>query len=142
MAQALYFKAVRPGAVIPSYGSAAAIGLDLYACDTHLIGPRERCAIPLGVACRIPDGYYGRIAPRSGLALRNGLGVLAGVIDPDFRGELVALVINHGAERISIHPQNRVAQLILERADRLDPVEVTELPASARALGGFGSTGA
>lgn len=142
MARALLFKALRPGAVIPSYGSASAIGLDLYACSTHLIEPGERCAVPFGVACRIPDDYYGRIAPRSGLALRNGLGVLAGVIDPDFRGELVALVINHGAERISIHPQNRVAQLILERADRLDPIEVTDLPTTSRARGGFGSTGA
>lgn len=144
MASVLPIKLLRPEAIVPSYGSDEAIGLDIYACESRVIEPGARCLVPTGIAMAIPYGYYGRVAPRSGLAVRNGIDVLAGVIDSDYRGEVVAVLVNHSDSRVVVGPGDRVAQLILERADRLNPRRLEaneELPASARGQSGFGSTG-
>lgn len=139
----LLVKRLHPAATCPSYGSAGAIGLDLTAHMSHvfLLEPGERELIKTGIAVAIPEGYYGRIAPRSGLALNHGIGVLAGVIDSDYRGEIGVVLINHSYTPVEIKDGMRIAQLILERADRLPVVVVGDLPDTDRGSNGYGSTG-
>ncbi len=130
-------------AQLPVRGSAGAIGYDLFA-DIGAAFPiprMERRAIPTGIALAIPPGHYGRIAPRSGMALRDGIAVLGGVIDPDFTGEVKVILANLGDECVAIAPGQRIAQLILERASVVDVLEADELDGTGRGAGGFGSTG-
>src|SRR6185503_2736838 len=94
----LSFKKLDERAVLPARGSALAAGLDLYSIEDLTIEPKERHLARTGLAVAIPEGYYGRIAPRSGLALRTGLDVLSGVIDADYRGEIGCLLYNTGDE--------------------------------------------
>lgn len=138
---ALYFKKLDPRAKTPTFGTAGAIGLDLYALENGVLEPGERRGVLTGIAVAIPDGYYGRVAPRSGLAVRRGLDVLAGVIDDDYRGDVSVVLINHGTERVSYAAGDRVGQLILERADKFAPSETDSLPDSVRGTSGWGSTG-
>lgn len=129
-------------ATLPTAGSDGAIGLDLYALHDGILDPGERRAVLTGIAVAIPDGYYGRVAPRSGLAIRHGLDVLAGVIDDDYRGDVSVMLINHGETPAAWHRGSRIGQLILERADKFDPIEcLDDLPATQRGASGFGSTG-
>lgn len=136
-----------PGAVVPSRGSNWAAGLDLSA---HIEEPivlwrGERALVGTGVTLAIPHGYYGRIAPRSGLALRYGIDVMAGVIDSDYRGEVHAMVINLNDERSGgnfvIHNGDRIAQIIIEQIGMFDPVVVESLANTQRGDNGYGSTG-
>lgn len=133
-------------ATIPSYGSDYAIGLDLYADipETILLYSGERIVVSTGIACAIPLGYYGRVAPRSGLSVNKGFDVLGGVIDSDYRGEIKVILINHdvGGKMHTIHNGERIAQLILEKADRAKIFIVDELSSTNRGSSGFGSTGA
>jgi dUTP pyrophosphatase len=133
-------------AIIPTYGSDGAIGLDLHACpEGHMvfIPPGGRCVVPTGIGIAVPQGWYGRLAPRSGLAVKHGIDVLAGVIDADYRGEIKVVLVNFGDSAFDIRTGDRIAQLILERADRFSPAWAfnNELPATSRGTGGFGSTG-
>lgn len=140
----LLVKRLYPCAKIPTYGSKGAIGLDLYAYNqSHeiVVEPGTWMLVKTGISIAVPDGYYGRIAPRSGLALKAGIDVLAGVIDSDYRGEIGVILFNHSNFLFEIKTGDRVAQLILERADRLSPVEVDELPDTERGSAGYGSTG-
>lgn len=141
MRPALLLKRVRPEALTPTYGSPEAIGLDLYAYSGFELLPRERRVVPVGFAFAFPAGYYGRIAPRSGLSHRHGLDVLGGVIDPDYRGEVAAILINHGGTRVLVRAGSKIAQLICERADQLQVLTTESLPGTERGGGGFGSTG-
>lgn len=130
----------------PAYGSAGAAGLDLRAClpedDVSLtLAPGARVLVPTGLAVAVPEGHYGRVAPRSGLALKQGVDVLAGVIDGDYRGEVGVLVLNTGDAPVVVCHGDRIAQLIVERISRPRPVAVDRLEDSARGAGGFGSTG-
>jgi len=135
------FKAVIPGASIPTKGTPGAAGYDLYALSTHtIIGGGGSVLIPTGVAVKIPPGHYARIAPRSGLALREHLAVNAGVIDRDyFPGEIGVIVYctktNH---EYTINKGDRFAQIIIESIYE-DPNEDTS--AEGVTHSGFGSTG-
>lgn len=93
------------------------------------------------MAVSIPQGFYGRVAPRSGLAVRHGLDVLAGVIDSDYRGEIICALINHGDEPIEVEAGMRVAQLIIESIATPEAVWSEDLSETERGQGGFGSTG-
>lgn len=135
-------KLLRPGVEVPSYASDGAIGLDLAASGDHWLAPSGHpCRVATGIAVAIPEGYYGRLALRSGFAFRHDACLLGGVIDPDYRGEIFVAVANVGGHSVGIADGQRFAQLILERADKFVPDVVTELPRSARGAGGFGSTG-
>lgn len=143
-------------ATLPTRGSDTAAGLDLYFDmssqfpEGNLVWDEntpfglpvgERVVLRTGIAVAIPDGYYGQIAPRSGLAVKQGLEMLAGVIDSDYRGEIMVAVLNSGQEMINFTHADRVAQmLILPCADSV-PHAVDELPETARGDGKFGSTG-
>ena len=137
----LAVKKLRPDALVPTRGSEQAIGLDLYAVDKQLLPVGGVLKVPTGIAVAIPKGHYGRVAPRSGLAAKHGIDVLAGVIDADYRGEIVVILVNHGREPVWVEPGMRVAQLILERASIMPVEEVGNLDDTARGIGGFGSTG-
>ena len=137
----LHFKRLHPEARLPARGSADAAGLDLCAVERLTIEPGGRAAVRTGLAVAIPRGFYGRVAPRSGLAVRHGLDVLAGVIDSDYRGEILCALVNHGAEPFEIEPGARVAQLVVEAIATPEPVWAEELEETARGAGGFGSTG-
>lgn len=109
--------------------------------DFRALLPGERRTIRTGIAVAIPPGYYGRIAPRSGLAARCGLDVLAGVVDASFRGEVKVLVVNLGQDPVWLQPNDRIAQLIVESCANATFVEQESLDETARAAAGFGSTG-
>ncbi|WP_437682470.1 dUTP diphosphatase [Sorangium sp. So ce131] len=129
----------------PAYQSEGAVGLDLRAAiDAEVtIGPGERKLVPTGYAVALPDGYEGQVRPRSGLALHHGVTVLnaPGTIDPDYRGELKVLLINHGAAPFTVRRGDRIAQLVLCPVAIAEVVLVSSLAPTARGAGGYGSTG-
>lgn len=132
-------------AQVPTYGSEHAAGMDLYAAidgDAIEIPAKGRAMIPTGVAMAMPVGHYGRIAPRSGLAAKHGLDVLAGVIDCDYRGEIRVVLHNTSDTPYYVNNGERVAQMILAPYVKGEFVTVGTLEESERGEGGFGSTGA
>lgn len=135
------FKKLSQDATIPTYGSSEAIGMDLYASVDIKIYPQSRELVATDIACEIPDGTYLRIAPRSGLAMKFGIDVLAGVIDPDYRGALGVILQNNGDDLFTIKKGDRIAQAILEEAVRANIIEVDDISDTDRGEGGFGSTG-
>lgn len=132
---------------LPSYQSALAAGLDLLAAvpadKPAIIAPGARALIPTGVAIALPDGTEAQVRPRSGLAARHGLTVLnsPGTIDADYRGEIQVLLVNLGADSVSITRGMRIAQIVLATVTRARLQEVSSLGETARGSGGFGSTG-
>ena len=136
-------KKLHPLAKVPVRATAGAIGYDLYGVEDVSLLPGAWSVVKTGIAMAIPDGYYGRIAARSGWAARYGIAVNAGVIDNDYRGEIGVVLMNLGDEAFIIEAGNRIAQLIFERADTPNLIETVEdLPGTFRADGGYGSTGA
>ncbi len=133
---------LHPDAVLPSRANPGDAGYDLCAVVGPLsLGPGERKLVPTGLALQIPRDCYARIAPRSGLAWKKGIDVMAGVVDSSYRGEVGVLLINLSADAVTIEKGERVAQLIFERIYTPD-LEVREtLEGSERGSGGFGSTG-
>ena len=105
--------------------------------------PGERTLIPTGIAIALPDGYEAQIRPRSGLALKHGISLVntPGTIDPDYRGEIGVILINHGAELFTVTSGDRIAQMVFARFERGELLEVTELENTVRGAGGFGHTG-
>lgn len=132
-------------AVIPNYMSKGAAGCDVNACiETAVkIEPGQRMAVPTGLSVEIPEGYEIQVRPRSGLAFKKGLTVVnaPGTIDSDYRGEIKVLVINLGTETVEILPQDRIAQLVLQKVEQIDWMESDGLGETVRGAGGFGSTG-
>ena len=137
----LLFKKIHPEAILPSRGSSEACGLDVYSVEDTVIEPRSRKAVRTGFAVAVPGGFYGRMAPRSGLALKFGIDVLAGVIDADYRGEVLCLLVNLGEDAFQISAGDRIAQLIIEKVAIGEPMWSDELPETERGALGFGSTG-
>lgn len=129
------------GGTLPEYASAGSAGADLRASEGVVIGPGERAAVPTGLRLQIPAGQVGLVWPRSGLALRHGIDTLAGVIDSDYRGELLVVLVNHGREPVAIARGDRVAQLLLQRVERALFLSGASLGDTGRGQGGFGSTG-
>ncbi len=122
-----------------------AAGMDLCAAldeETTLL-PGERQLVPTGIAISLPDGYEAQIRPRSGLALRHGIALVnsPGTIDPDYRGEIGVIIINHGTEPFVVRPGERIAQMVFAPFVRAELSEVTELDDTGRGTGGFGHTG-
>jgi dUTP pyrophosphatase len=132
---------------LPSYQSAHAAGLDLFAAvpaDAPLkLAPGARALVPTGVAIALPAGHEAQLRPRSGLASRHGVTVLnaPGTIDADYRGEIQVLLVNLGSEALAITRGMRIAQLIVASVARAALREVSSLDQTERGTGGFGSTG-
>lgn len=141
-AMALRVKKLCDTAQLPVRGSAGAAGYDLTSTEGCVILPGKRAVVATGISVQLPPGVYGRVAPRSGLAVKNGLHVGAGVIDPDYTGEIKVVLFNHDENPFVVKPGYRIAQLILERCETPTVEEVTVLEnQSERGAGGFGSTG-
>ncbi len=130
---------------LPRYMTQHSAGMDLCAelPSDLTISPGERALIPTGIALALPDGYEAQIRPRSGLALRHGITLLnsPGTIDPDYRGELGIIIINHGTAPFTVKNGDRIAQMIFSRFTRVTLQEVFELEETDRNDGGFGHTG-
>lgn len=137
----LHFKQLDPRALLPKRGSALAAGLDVCGIEELNIPPKQRITARTGLAVAIPPGFYGRVAPRSGLASKNGLDVLAGVIDSDYRGEICVVLYNTGDEPINLAAGSKICQLIIEQIITPEAAWATDLDDTARGAGGFGSTG-
>jgi len=135
----------RRNSPLPSYMSAQASGMDLFAHLSHeiLIPPGDRRLIPTGIAVAIPEGYEGQIRPRSGLAVKYGVAIVnsPGTIDSDYRGEIKIILMNLGDEPFVVQDGVRIAQLVITPVVRAELEEVAELPETSRSEGGFGHTG-
>ena len=138
-------KRVLEGAKLPTYGSAWAAGADLYACleETVTIQPGETVFIPTGIALEVPQGCAGLIYARSSMGAKRGLAPAnkVGVIDSDYRGQVMVALHNHSALPQSVEPQERIAQLLITPVYTPGFVETEELSDTQRGAGGFGSTG-
>jgi dUTP pyrophosphatase len=133
-----------PGLPAPSYAHPGDAGADLVAAEDVEIAPGERSVVPTGMAIALPDGFAAFVHARSGLAARAGLALVnaPGTIDSGYRGEIKVIVVNlDPREPIRLRRGDRLAQLIVQRVEHAEFVEVEELPVSVRAEGGFGSTG-
>ena len=143
--ESIRVKKLRPNAILPTYGSCEAAGADLYACiDAEItIAPGKTEFITTGLAMELPKGHAGLICARSGLACKRGLAPAnkVGVIDSDYRGEFIVALHNHGDESQTVLPGDRVAQLLIVPVFTPDYELCDALSDTARADGGFGSTG-
>ena len=133
-----------PHAILPTRSTPGAVGYDLFSTDNYVVLPGRRVVVATGITVNLPPGTYGRIAPRSGLAVKHGLDTLAGVIDPDYTGEVKVVLQNLDVNQpFVIRPGYRIAQLILEQCVTPEvkevPSEFTQL--TERGAAGFGSTG-
>ena len=142
MPETLQIKRLTLDATLPTRASPGSVGYDLYSLNDLIIQPNSRDIVSTGVCATIPLGCYGRIAPRSGLTVKYGIHVGAGVIDPDYTGELKVCLFNLGSVPFEIKQGERIAQLILEKCTTPLIQEVNELQKTMRANRGFGSTGA
>jgi dUTP pyrophosphatase len=142
MTGVLKFLKLHPAAKLPARGSAEAAGLDLFSIEEVTLAAGARAMVRTGLSVAVPRGFYGRVAPRSGLAVKHGLDVLAGVIDSDYRGEIMCALVNHGRETLTLEAGQRIAQLIVEAIITPEPAWADALDETARGAGGFGSTGA
>ncbi|CZR50880.1 probable Deoxyuridine 5'-triphosphate nucleotidohydrolase [Phialocephala subalpina] len=137
----LLIKKLSDKARLPTRGSAFAAGYDIYASKDTVVPARGKVLVDTDLSMAVPDGTYGRIAPRSGLASKHMIDTGAGVIDADYRGQVKVLLFNHGEKDFEVKEGDRVAQLVLERIYTPEVQEVQELEESVRGAGGFGSTG-
>jgi dUTP pyrophosphatase len=129
---------------LPSYAHPGDAGADLVTTVDVTLAPGERAMVPTGVAIALPDGYVALVHPRSGLAARHGLSIVnaPGTVDAGYRGEIKVLLINHDPrEPIELRRGDRIAQLVIQRFERAEFVDVVTLPTSVRGAGGYGSTG-
>ena len=136
-------KKLDPRAILPTRGTAAAAGSDLYALDALTVPAGETVIVHTGIAVAIPEGYAGLIYARSGLATKRNLAPAnkVGVVDADYRGELMTPIHNHGSTPAVIEPGERVAQLVIAPVMHAEFCEVETLDETERGSGGFGSTG-
>jgi dUTP pyrophosphatase len=138
----IQIKKLSDQAKIPTQGSKYAAGYDLYAAEEVLVNTMGRKLVKTNISISIPEGYYGRIAPRSGLAYKNGIDVLAGVIDSDYRGDIGVILFNsdHNLD-FQVNVGDRIAQIIIEKCHSVNWDTVENLEASVRSEKGFGSSG-
>ena len=137
----LLVKRLNEHATLPARGSPLAAGYDLSSSEDVSIPKGTRGLVGTGIAFTVPHETYGRIAPRSGLAVKKGIQVGAGVIDRDYTGEVKVVLFNHGDEDFEIKKGDRIAQLIIEKIEMPEVKLVDELLDTQRGEGGFGSTG-
>ncbi|TKK70284.1 dUTP diphosphatase [Ilyomonas limi] len=130
---------------LPQYATAGAAGMDIRA---HIpapvtLQPLERSLVATGLYIQLPDGYEAQVRPRSGLAINHGITCLnsPGTIDADYRGEIKVILINLSNEPHTIRPGDRIAQIVIQKAEQVEWMEVNEIMETARGAGGFGHTG-
>ena len=135
---------IDPSVPLPTYAKGGDAGADIVTRVDVTLQPGERALVPTGIAIALPDGYVALVHPRSGLAIKHGVTMVnaPGTVDAGYRGELQCIMINHDLkEAITFHKGDRIAQLVIQKVERAEFVEVKDLPGSGRGTGGFGSTG-
>ena len=133
-----------PDLPLPAYAHPGDAGADLTSAVDIELAPGQRALVPTGIAVALPDGYAAFVHPRSGLAVRAGVGIVnaPGTVDAGYRGEIKVLLINHDTtESVRLRRGDRIAQLVIQRVEKARFSEVKLLPGSARGEGGYGSTG-
>ncbi|CAB4576023.1 MAG: dUTP diphosphatase [Actinobacteria bacterium] len=133
-----------PELPLPRYAKGGDAGADIVSRIDITLAPGERALVPTGIAIALPDGYVALVHPRSGLAIKHGVTMVnaPGTVDAGYRGELQIILINHDRnESVSFERGDRIAQLVIQKVERAEFVEVHDLPGSGRGTGGFGSTG-
>lgn len=129
---------------LPVYAKGGDAGADIVSRIDITLNPGERALVPTGISIALPDGYAAFVYPRSGLAIKHGVTMVnaPGTVDAGFRGELQCIMINHDPHQaITFNKGDRIAQLVIQKVERAEFVEVRDLPGSGRGTGGFGSTG-
>jgi len=128
---------------LPEYETPGSAGLDVRCTETIVLNPGERILAKTGLFVEIPLGYELQVRPRSGLALKQGITVLntPGTIDADYRGEIGVILMNHGLSVVEFKPADRIAQLVLNKVERIQWLQTESLTGTKRGQGGFGSTG-
>jgi len=137
-------KRLDEGVPRPTYAKGGDAGADLVTRIDVSLAPGERALIPTGISIALPDGYAAFVHPRSGLAIKHGISMVnaPGTVDAGFRGELQVILINHDKEEtVTFSRGDRIAQLVIQKVEKANFVEVSELPGSGRGTDGFGSTG-
>ena len=137
-------KRLEPSVPLPRYAKGGDAGADLVTTKDFTLAPGERALIPTGISIALPDGYVALVHPRSGLAIKHGITLVntPGTIDAGYRGEIACILINHDPkESVSFKRGDRIAQLVIQKVERADFLEVESLPGSGRGADGFGSTG-
>ncbi len=139
----LRIKRLRPDVELPSYAHPGDAGLDIRSAEDAVLQPGERALLSTGFSMALPEGYAAFVQPRSGLAARHGISVVntPGLIDCHYRGEVKVILINLGKEPFQVRKGDRIAQMVIQRVERAEVVEVEELEDTVRGEGGFGSTG-
>ena len=133
-----------PDLPLPRYAKGGDAGADIVSRIDITLAPGERALVPTGIAIALPDGYVALVHPRSGLAIKHGVTMVnaPGTVDAGYRGELQIILINHDkSESVSFKRGDRIAQLVIQKVEHPEFVEVTHLPGTDRGTGGFGSTG-
>lgn len=129
---------------LPGYAKAGDAGADLTSRVEITLQPGQRALVPTGISIALPNGYAAFVHPRSGLAIKYGVSMVntPGTVDAGFRGELQVILINHDRETaVTFHKGDRIAQLVIQKVERAEFIDVEYLPGSERGEGGFGSTG-
>jgi dUTP pyrophosphatase len=137
----LKVKKLSPDAVLPSYAHSFDAGMDMYCNETVTLLPGQISKIKSGISIEIPDGYVGLCWDKSGLSMNHGIKMLGGVIDSGYRGEITYGAINLGKEPYTFEKGHKVLQMLIQKVEKVDVVEVEELSGSDRGEKGFGSTG-
>lgn len=135
------FKKLKEEAILPTYAYLGDAGLDVFSAEDYTLQPGEWHGFSTGIASELPEGYFGRLAPKSGLAVKHGIDTFAGVIDNTYRGEWIVILVNHGKEPYALKKGDKIAQVILQRFEPVLTCEVNELSKTTREAKGFGSTG-
>lgn len=133
-----------PEIPLPSYAKGGDAGADIVSRIDITLAPGERALVPTGIAIALPAGYVALIHPRSGLAIKHGVTMVnsPGTVDAAYRGELQVILINHDkSDAVSFKRGDRIAQLVIQKVEHAEFIEVQDLPGSGRGSGGFGSTG-
>ncbi|MDB4588344.1 dUTP diphosphatase [bacterium] len=139
--EALRVKRFNDAATLPTRGSSGAVGYDLACTQDFVLDTQSHTLVSTGLGFQLPSGVYGRVAPRSGLTVKHGIHIGAGVIDPDYMGEVKVAMFNLGLQPVEFKKGDRIAQLILERCEVPEVLEVDILVSTYRGESGFGSTG-
>ena len=137
----LKIKKIRIDATLPSYAHPGDAGLDLFSAEDATLKPNTRALIPTGVAMEIPKTCVGLIWDKSGISTKYGLKTMAGVVDSGYRGEVLVCLINLSKETYSFKKGEKIAQMIIQKKEKMTVKEVKELRGTKRGEGGFGSTG-
>jgi dUTP pyrophosphatase len=134
-------KKLVPEATLPQIAKVGDAAMDLVACRDYSLAKGEKVLISTGIAMAIPAGFWGNIRDRSGLAAKHGLHTIAGVIDPNYRGEILVAMVNLGSEDYQIKAGDRIAQMLIQKFEDIEIEESSELEETNRGEKGFGSSG-